>query len=201
MSNQPNETEIVNEFQRRREKLNNTWNKITELTAEVAEHDLVLKALTPMDTSRKCFRLIGDVLVERTVGETMPAVNGNKEKLVEVITSLKETTKAQEKDLAEFQEKLVKVISSVREATKAQEKDLAEFQEKLVKVISPVRKTTKAQEKDLAEFQEKLVEVISSVRETTKAQKKDLAEFQAKYKLRVVQKGEAEAAKEASAPA
>jgi hypothetical protein len=41
--------------------------------AEAAEHDLVIKQLEPMDKTRKCHRLIGDVLVERTVGETLPA--------------------------------------------------------------------------------------------------------------------------------
>jgi hypothetical protein len=41
--------------------------------AEAAEHDLVIKQLEPMDKTRKCYRLIGDVLVERTVAETLPA--------------------------------------------------------------------------------------------------------------------------------
>ena len=40
-----------------------------ELDIERQEHGLVLGALQPMDDGRKCFRLIGDVLVERTVGE------------------------------------------------------------------------------------------------------------------------------------
>lgn len=43
------------------------------LPAEAAEHDLVIKQLEPMDKGRKCYRLIGDVLVERTVAETLPA--------------------------------------------------------------------------------------------------------------------------------
>lgn len=41
--------------------------------AEASEHDLVIKQLEPMDKTRKCHRLIGDVLVERTVAETLPA--------------------------------------------------------------------------------------------------------------------------------
>lgn len=43
---------------------------------EAAEHDLVLKQLEPMDKSRRCYRMIGDVLVERTVAETLPAGRG-----------------------------------------------------------------------------------------------------------------------------
>jgi len=38
-----------------------------------------------MDKSRKCFRLVGDVLVERTAGETLPAVRKNKENLVRCV--------------------------------------------------------------------------------------------------------------------
>lgn len=41
--------------------------------AEASEHDLVIKQLQPMDKDRRCYRMIGDVLVERTVGETLPA--------------------------------------------------------------------------------------------------------------------------------
>jgi hypothetical protein len=33
----------------------------------------VLKQLEPMDKGRRCYRMIGDVLVERTVAETLPA--------------------------------------------------------------------------------------------------------------------------------
>lgn len=32
-----------------------------------------------MDPKRKCWRMIGDVLVERTVGEFLPAVQSNLE--------------------------------------------------------------------------------------------------------------------------
>lgn len=34
---------------------------------------MVIKQLEPMEKTRKCYRLIGDVLVERTVAETLPA--------------------------------------------------------------------------------------------------------------------------------
>ena len=50
-------------------QVNALWRKINELDIERQEHGLVLGALQPMDDGRKCFRLIGDVLVERTVGE------------------------------------------------------------------------------------------------------------------------------------
>lgn len=45
----------------------------TFVSPEAQEHDLVIKQLQPMDKTRKCYRMIGDVLVERTVAETLPA--------------------------------------------------------------------------------------------------------------------------------
>ncbi len=68
-----------------------------------AQHELVLSALEKLDKGRKCFRLVGDVLVERTVGETMPAVAKNKENLEATIATIQKQFELQKKDLMEFQ--------------------------------------------------------------------------------------------------
>merc|ERR1712137_708674 len=60
-------------------------SKIQELDAEKSEHDVVIRALAPLDKSRKCFRLIGGVMVERNVGEVLPAVTSNRDNLQQVI--------------------------------------------------------------------------------------------------------------------
>jgi prefoldin subunit 2 len=98
-----NEKEIVEHFQRLRANLQEMYSKVAELNGEIAEHDVVLKALEPMDSKRKCFRLVGDVLVERNIGEVLPAVKKNKENLDQLIKSLQETCKKQENELSEFQ--------------------------------------------------------------------------------------------------
>jgi len=41
----------------------------------------VVKALEQLDPHRKCFRLVGEVLVERTVKEVLPAVKSNKDQM------------------------------------------------------------------------------------------------------------------------
>ena len=51
--------------------------KISELDGELTEHQLVTEAMKEMEASRRCFRMIGGVLVERTVGEVKPAVERN----------------------------------------------------------------------------------------------------------------------------
>jgi prefoldin subunit 2 len=43
-----------------------------------------------LDPKRKCFRLIGGVLVERTVEEVLPAVQKNREGLTQVIGKITE---------------------------------------------------------------------------------------------------------------
>ena len=62
------------------------WNKINELRNEVSEHEQVLRALEPMDANRRCYRLVGDVLVEKTVGEVIPIIKQNEQGLKEVIS-------------------------------------------------------------------------------------------------------------------
>jgi chaperonin cofactor prefoldin len=79
-----NEKAIVGRFQEMRAELTQIWNKITELDMERNEHTLVLNAILPLDATRKCFRLIGGVLVERTVGEVLPAVQRNKDGIEKV---------------------------------------------------------------------------------------------------------------------
>lgn len=43
---------------------------------------LAIDALREADPTRKCYRLIGGVLVERTVQEVLPALESNKEQVI-----------------------------------------------------------------------------------------------------------------------
>ena len=42
---------------------------------------MVIETLDKVDKDRRCFRLVGGVLVERKVGEVEPALIGNKDKV------------------------------------------------------------------------------------------------------------------------
>jgi len=53
--------------------------KIMELEQDRNEHLLVEETLKPLDPSRRAFRLVGECLVERTVGEVLPTVATNRE--------------------------------------------------------------------------------------------------------------------------
>ena len=106
-----NQREIIARFEGLREELQNLGDSLSERrnNAQVSwcpcagrqtlaatplgqarslqEHGLVCKTLQPLDKKRKCFRQIGDVLVERTVGDVLPDVQTNKEQLDQVHTT------------------------------------------------------------------------------------------------------------------
>lgn len=63
-----NEQAVAGKWNYMRSELNQLYNKINELEQELNEHQLVISAIQPLDPGRKCFRMIGGVLVERTVG-------------------------------------------------------------------------------------------------------------------------------------
>ncbi|KAJ6844119.1 putative prefoldin subunit 2 [Iris pallida] len=73
-----NEQMIANMYGALRSEMNQLYSKITELEMEVSEHSLVMGAIQPLDPSRRCYRMIGGVLVERTIREVLPAVQRNK---------------------------------------------------------------------------------------------------------------------------
>ena len=70
---------------------------------EVSEHSLVVGAMEPLDPTRRCYRMIGGVLVERTIKEVLPAVYRNKEGLEEVVARMKEALERKKQEITEFE--------------------------------------------------------------------------------------------------
>ncbi|KAK6323335.1 hypothetical protein J4Q44_G00056740 [Coregonus suidteri] len=77
----PSAEQVVAVFQRMRSEQRSMASKAAELEMEINEHSLVIETLKDVDPTRKCFRLVGGVLVERTVKEVLPALESNKEQL------------------------------------------------------------------------------------------------------------------------
>ncbi|CDJ33395.1 uncharacterized protein EMH_0082310 [Eimeria mitis] len=65
----------IHRLEKQRRSLTNT---LYELEEDAADHQLVLDAIKPLEPSRRCYRLVGGVLVERTVGEVEPALKQHK---------------------------------------------------------------------------------------------------------------------------
>lgn len=100
-----NEQAVAGKWSVMRSDINQLYTKINELEQELNEHTLVINAIQPLDSARRCFRMIGGVLVERTVGEVLPAVQRNREGLQEVITRLTEALEKKKKELIELEAK------------------------------------------------------------------------------------------------
>mmetsp|Transcript_30885 Transcript_30885/g.47343 ORF Transcript_30885/g.47343 Transcript_30885/m.47343 type:complete len:116 (+) Transcript_30885:130-477(+) len=78
--------------------------KVTELESERNEHMLVEETLKPLDPQRRAFRLVGGVLVERTVGEVLPNVSSNRENLDKVIDTLQRQAEDKQKEANAWRE-------------------------------------------------------------------------------------------------
>ena len=73
--------------------------KITELQQEAREHQLVLEAFAKVEQTRRCFRLVGGVLVEQTVAQVEPAVAANKTKIEDFVNQLNDSLKSKSAEI------------------------------------------------------------------------------------------------------
>lgn len=82
------------------------YNSIVQRTAEVeldvAEHKNVEEVLGKLNADRKCWRMVGDVLVERNVGEILPAVIKNREMREMTAQKLNEELQERSRELTAF---------------------------------------------------------------------------------------------------
>ncbi|KAL0580069.1 Cochaperone prefoldin complex subunit [Marasmius crinis-equi] len=99
--------EIQQNYNRFTSDLQALARKIGELESESEEHGLVLTTLEEalqVEPDRKCFRLIGGVLVERTVKDVVPALQTNRDGIRKAVESLAEQYKTKEKDFDTFKQ-------------------------------------------------------------------------------------------------
>ncbi|KAL4249651.1 prefoldin subunit beta family protein [Abortiporus biennis] len=97
--------EIQQTYTRFQNDLQTLAGKIGELEQEAEEHSLVLTTLDEAlaeEPERKCFRLVGGVLVERTVKDVVPALQTNRDGIRKVIATLAEQYKTKEDDFENF---------------------------------------------------------------------------------------------------
>ncbi|XP_071959059.1 prefoldin subunit 2-like [Antedon mediterranea] len=104
-SSKKSNEQIVQEFNQLRQEQRALASKMNELETEANEHSLVIKTLGVVDGERKCFRLVGGVLVERTVKDVLPALKHNKDGLTKLLETLKQQLELKGKDLQAYREK------------------------------------------------------------------------------------------------
>ncbi|CAO1626020.1 unnamed protein product [Sympodiomycopsis kandeliae] len=101
-----NPAALAQEYQSRRQELQSLAQKVGELEADADEHLLVIETLketAKTQPDRKCYRLIGGVLVEKTVNDVLPALETGVKGLKQVIDTLMTQYRTKEQDLATFQ--------------------------------------------------------------------------------------------------
>ncbi|KAJ3352307.1 hypothetical protein AMAG_06711 [Allomyces macrogynus ATCC 38327] len=104
-SKRPSDQELVAQFQAMKQDLQSLASKLGELEMDKEEHTLVIDSIKPLPKDRKCFRLVGGVLMERTVAEVLPALEANLDGINSVIKQLVTTYKTKEEAMQAFQKK------------------------------------------------------------------------------------------------
>jgi len=93
---------IINTYKQMSAECQQTALKINELSQEKDSHRLVIENLSKLEPERKAFRLIGGVLVQRTVGEILPIVQTNYEGIKELISKLEANLATKDKDRNDY---------------------------------------------------------------------------------------------------
>ncbi|CAG8621517.1 2584_t:CDS:2, partial [Racocetra persica] len=102
---------ITAQFNHKKNELQVIAQKIGELEAEAEEHKAVIDTISPLNGDRKCFRLVGGVLVERTVKDVLPALQTNHDGIKRAIDQYVQSYKTKEEEFAAFQkEHKIKVV-------------------------------------------------------------------------------------------
>jgi prefoldin subunit 2 len=105
LSPQQEVQQVIQTYKAMRANITELASKITELDSDKNEHALVIRAIQPLPPTRRCYRSIGGVLVERSVGEVLPAVERNLKGIDELISQLTRELRDKEKEADEFRVK------------------------------------------------------------------------------------------------
>lgn len=96
---------IINTYKQMSAECQQTALKINELGGERDQHRLVIENLSKLEPERKAFRLIGSVLVQRTVGEILPIVQINFDGIKELIVKLESNLASKDQERSEYKTK------------------------------------------------------------------------------------------------
>lgn len=99
------EQEIIEAYNRLRQDQGTLMSRIAELDAERHDHSLVLDTLKGLNGDRKCHRLVGGVLVERTVETVTPEIQNAVASIDSVLKNYNEMLQKKEKEMEFFMAK------------------------------------------------------------------------------------------------
>ena len=96
------EQEIIEHYNKYRGEQSTLMSQIAQAEGERHEHGLVLDALKPLEPERKAHRLVGGVLVERTVAEVTPMIEDSVLHLDKLLKNLSVALQRKENQMNSF---------------------------------------------------------------------------------------------------
>ncbi|KAL5020063.1 hypothetical protein ScPMuIL_002955 [Solemya velum] len=116
--------QIITGFQELRQQQRALASKISELEMDSKEHELVIETLKEVDDDRKCFRMVGGVLVERTVKDVLPALGNNKDQMAKIVDTLKKQLETKGVEINKYREQYnLKIRGEENKDPEKQDKD------------------------------------------------------------------------------
>ncbi|XP_022164856.1 prefoldin subunit 2 [Myzus persicae] len=102
----PTEEELIhNTFNALRTEQRQLATKLSEIELDLNEHSIVIDTLNKLDDERKCFRLIGGVLVERKICDVLPTLIKNRGEMGKIVKTLNEQLTKKGIEINDFKNK------------------------------------------------------------------------------------------------
>ncbi|VVC34738.1 Prefoldin beta-like [Cinara cedri] len=96
---------IRNAFNALRMEQKQLATKLSEIELDLNEHNTVIETLKKLDGGRKCFRLIGGILVERNISDVLPTLIKNSGEMRKIINTLNDQLTKKGTEINEFKQK------------------------------------------------------------------------------------------------
>ena len=94
----------LQQLQQLRQDQNQLARQLADMDSTMKEHKLVLETLQKVEPTRKCFRLVNGVMVERTASEIIPAIKKSIEQIEQVMKELNDSIAAKTAEINKFME-------------------------------------------------------------------------------------------------
>jgi prefoldin subunit 2 len=95
--------EVVNNYNKLKSEYAEIFKKFIELEDEKREHALVLKNIEGLSKDRRCWRMVGGILVEKTMEEVLTSLSDNIKFFEQAIKAIETTLKKREKEILEIE--------------------------------------------------------------------------------------------------
>ncbi|CAH8850006.1 unnamed protein product [Trichobilharzia szidati] len=117
------EEEIIEGFNRLRYEQRTIGSKINDLELDQREHNMVIKVLQSVEPTRKCMRMIDNVLIERQVKDILPDLEANVQKMSECIETLSKQFEAKGRELQRYKAEHKIRIAGEKEPSESEKKN------------------------------------------------------------------------------